>query len=59
MKYSLVIDIFLQGYKKERPKIGLTIHTQQEAQYRSRNFQATLKKYSVFLSQVSVEKNPL
>lgn len=28
MKDSLVIDAFLQGYKKEHPKIGLIIHTE-------------------------------
>ncbi len=27
MKDSLVIDAFLQGYKKEHPKKGLIIHT--------------------------------
>ncbi|MGX1460773.1 transposase InsO family protein [Bacillus thuringiensis] len=45
MKDSLVIDAFLQGYKKEHPKKGVIIHTDQGSQYTSGNFQTTLKKY--------------
>ncbi|MGE7717692.1 DDE-type integrase/transposase/recombinase [Priestia megaterium] len=33
MKDSLVIDAFLQGYKKEHPPTGLIIHTDQGPQY--------------------------
>lgn len=44
MKDSLVIDAFLQGYKKEPPKKRLIIHTGQGSQYTSSNFQAMLKK---------------
>lgn len=47
MKDSIVIDAFLQGYKKEHPKIGLIIHTDQGFQYTSSNFQTKLKKYEV------------
>lgn len=56
MKDSLVIDAFLQGYKKEHPKKGLIIHTDQESQYTSGNFQTTLKKYGA-VSSVSRKGN--
>ncbi|EOO65535.1 hypothetical protein IKE_03438 [Bacillus cereus VD196] len=57
MKDSLVIDAFLQGYKKEHPKKGLIIHTDQGSQYTSGNFQTTLKKYGA-VSSVSRKGNP-
>ncbi|OTW90201.1 hypothetical protein BK702_09895 [Bacillus thuringiensis serovar cameroun] len=57
MKNYLVIDAFLQGYKKEHPKKGLIIHTDQGSQYTNSNFQATLKKYGA-VSSVSRKGNP-
>ncbi|KIP28651.1 integrase core domain protein [Bacillus thuringiensis serovar morrisoni] len=57
MKDTLVIDAFLQGYKKEHPKKGLIIHTDQGSQYTSGNFQTTLKKYGA-ISSVSRKGNP-
>lgn len=57
MKDSLVIDAFLQGYKKKPPKKRLIIHTGQGSQYTSSNFQAMLKKYGA-VSSVSRKGNP-
>lgn len=57
MKDSLVIDAFLQGYKKEHPKKELIIHTDQGSQYTSGNFQTTLKKYGA-VSSVSRKGTP-
>ncbi|OTX31450.1 hypothetical protein BK717_22905 [Bacillus thuringiensis serovar malayensis] len=48
---------FLQGYRREHPKKGLIIHTDQGSQYTSSNFQATLKKYGA-VSSVSRKGNP-
>ncbi|MDZ4406742.1 hypothetical protein ORM92_23135 [Bacillus cereus] len=57
MKNSLVIDAFLQGYKKKHPKLGLIIHTDPGSQYTSSTFQATLKKYGAIPS-FSRKENP-
>lgn len=57
MKDSLVIDAFLQGYKKEHPKIGLIIHTDQGSQYTAVIFKPHSK--SMVLFRVSVEKETL
>ncbi|EOO24069.1 hypothetical protein IIU_06856 [Bacillus cereus VD133] len=57
MKDSLVIEDFLQGYKKEHPQTGLIIYTGQGSQYTSSNFQTTLKNYGA-VSSVSRKGNP-
>ncbi|MDN4866186.1 IS3 family transposase [Priestia megaterium] len=56
VKDSLVIDAFLQGYKKEHPPTELIIHTDQGSQYIGSNFQAILKKYDA-ISSVSRKGN--
>ncbi|WP_141525796.1 IS3 family transposase [Bacillus pseudomycoides] len=44
MKDSLVIDAFLQGYKKEHPKIGLIIHTDPYDNALMESFYKTIKR---------------
>jgi len=57
MKDTLVIDAFLQGYRREDSPKGLVIHTDQGSQYTGSNFQAILKKHSA-ISSVSRKGNP-
>ena len=57
LKEDLVIDGFMQAYRKERPKSGLTIHTDQGSQYTENKFRTILKKHEVITSN-SRKGNP-
>lgn len=57
MKDTLVIDAFIQAYRRERPGKGLIVHTDQGSQFTSGNFQSLLRTYGA-ISSVSRKGNP-
>ncbi len=57
MKTQLVVDSFLQAFRKEQPKPGLIIHTDQGSQYTSAKFQEKVRKKEA-ISSMSRKGNP-
>ncbi|WP_131701614.1 IS3 family transposase, partial [Gottschalkia purinilytica] len=57
MKDTLVMDAFMQAYRRERPKEGLIVHTDQGSQFTSGNFQTLLRTHGA-VSSVSRKGNP-